>query len=310
MSSCTQLELLEACSKVSGAAVEDIAVFSTYNEELLQDSRKWCVVGFRPCVSKYFTSPVPFGRIRVAMKAFDKSPWASCLMERKQHPAEDTTLSYIDYENKNRQMFRIQKLKDRASQAFVGMRHRAATSHYEHGTAKNNNAVLQASRNGDATQVVTTPSSLLETLNNLFNFDCDPCPIKPQDDAMTTEWGMMNFVNPPFKHTAAFCFRAVEMAVKKDAKTVVICPATIRSVWRYELHKTGAVHAYVFLRSGIRFDGYTREMPLPMNLILIGTPRTQREEVPCFFWDATNTCRRRKPSVYNKDPPNLKAIGW
>lgn len=307
MSSCTQSELLEFCRKIAGES--DIAVFSTYSVEVLKDPRRWCIVGFRPCVSRYFTFPVPFKRIIVTMKAFNKSPWASCLMEKKASPSEPTTLSYAEYVNENRHTFRVEKLKARASRAFVEMRNRAATADYNHGLMKNNNAVLQAGRNGDETQVVVTPSALLEELNKVFNFDFDPCPVFPDQDAMVSDWGMMNYVNPPFRHTAAFCFRAVEMAKNKDAKTVVICPATMRSVWRYELHKTGAVHAYVFLRSGIKFDGYSKEMPLPLNLILIGKPRKQKE-VPCFFWDVTDKETRLKPSIYNKDAPNLETIGW
>ena len=119
----------------------------------------------------------------------------------------------------------------------------------------------------------------------------------------------MNYCNPPFKHAAAFCFRAVEIAKKTGSKTIIICPATVRSVWRYELHKTGAVHGVIFLRSGIKFEGYEKEMPMPLNLLLIGTPK-KLDEVPVFFWDVLDNENRLKPSTENSRAPNLSCIGW
>lgn len=45
-----------------------------------------------------------------------------------------------------------------------------------------------------------TPPELMDELNNEFNFDFDPCPYpKPDDfDGLTSDWGQVNYVNPPF----------------------------------------------------------------------------------------------------------------
>ena len=45
-----------------------------------------------------------------------------------------------------------------------------------------------------------TPPGLYAELDDEFAFDFDPCPFpKPDDfDGLTCEWGMRNYVNPPF----------------------------------------------------------------------------------------------------------------
>lgn len=45
-----------------------------------------------------------------------------------------------------------------------------------------------------------TPPDIYAQLDKEFNFDFDPCPYPLPDgfDGLTCEWGMRNYVNPPF----------------------------------------------------------------------------------------------------------------
>lgn len=43
-----------------------------------------------------------------------------------------------------------------------------------------------------------TPKWLYDTLDSVYNFDFDPCPLNYMIDAMDIEWGISNFVNPPY----------------------------------------------------------------------------------------------------------------
>lgn len=54
--------------------------------------------------------------------------------------------------------------------------------------------------NKDGKHYWLTPPELLNSLNEEFHFDTDPCPFpKPNDyDGLTAEWGLSNYVNPPF----------------------------------------------------------------------------------------------------------------
>lgn len=53
---------------------------------------------------------------------------------------------------------------------------------------------------GDGKHYWLTPPDLFAKLNAEFKFDFDPCPYpKPEDfDGLTCEWGLSNYVNPPF----------------------------------------------------------------------------------------------------------------
>lgn len=54
--------------------------------------------------------------------------------------------------------------------------------------------------NKDGKHYWLTPPALMDELNAEFNFDMDPCPFpKPNDfDGLTMDWGLSNYVNPPF----------------------------------------------------------------------------------------------------------------
>lgn len=76
-----------------------------------------------------------------------------------------------------------------------------------------------------------TPPALMAELNQEFGFTCDACPFpKPDDfDGLTSEWGSVTYVNPPFgsimhdgkkKGPTAWARKAMEEA--KNGKTVVM----------------------------------------------------------------------------------------
>lgn len=85
-----------------------------------------------------------------------------------------------------------------------------------------------------------TPPELYEELHAEFNFDFDPCPFpKPEGfDGLTCEWGMSNYVNPPFgsimhqgpndkkpkkKGPTAWMRKAIEEAAK-GKRVVIVYP--------------------------------------------------------------------------------------
>ncbi len=43
-----------------------------------------------------------------------------------------------------------------------------------------------------------TPRALYQALDAEFCFDYDPCPAKPIENGLESEWGNINFVNPPY----------------------------------------------------------------------------------------------------------------
>lgn len=267
----------------------------------------WALVSFRPDSSGYFCTKDRFNEMVVFDKRFGRSPWPALFLRR------GTGAQYLNYADLVEDTgFFAEGLKMSASADFEEMARQGLTT-FNHGVYKNSEAVLQCGRGDIQRQVVKTPDSLYNMFNSVFHFNHDPCPIFPEFDAMVTEWGSMNYVNPPFTHTGAFAWRAAEQAAKYGHRTVLICPALVQAKWRTQLTLTGHINAVVFLRSGIKFDGYDKKMPLPLNLLLIG-PSTGKgtRKTPVFFWDPLNASMRRKiPSSKSDWPEPLRNVaGW
>ncbi len=55
----------------------------------------------------------------------------------------------------------------------------------------------------------STPKDVYRTLDAEFGFDYDPCPLaeQPLFDGLETEWGEVNFVNPPYSKIKDWCKR-------------------------------------------------------------------------------------------------------
>lgn len=59
---------------------------------------------------------------------------------------------------------------------------------------------IDTSNRKDTRHYWLTPPLLMSKLNERFNFDFDPCPFPRPDgfDGLDVEWGICNWVNPPF----------------------------------------------------------------------------------------------------------------
>lgn len=160
-------------------------------------------------------------------------------------------------------------------------------------------------------QAVKTPKELYDNFNAYFHFDHDPCPIHSDTDAFKTPWGKRNYVNPPFKHAGAFAMRAVQVYKETGGCTVILCPARTSSLWFEWVFNCGYLSAVVFLRSGIKFDGFTNAIPHPMILLCIGTKDGGALGRPPYmlFWDALNT-KRKLESTYQTFVTHFDKIGW
>ena len=76
-----------------------------------------------------------------------------------------------------------------------------------------------------------TPTEIYEKLNNEFHFDFDPCPYpRPEGyNCLKSEWGGVNYVNPPFRRSdgdgfgpTAFVKKAIEQQQKGKCSVILI----------------------------------------------------------------------------------------
>lgn len=125
--------------------------------------------------------------------------------------------------------------------------------------------------NKDGKHYWLTPPDLMERLQSEFKFDFDPCPYpKPDDfDGLTCEWGLSNYVNPPFgsiihmgkkKGPTAWARKAIEEQQKgKDSFLVYPTDKWIHYLLAAgaELRSFGDVHWHA-IEDGSRGPGIGR----------------------------------------------------
>jgi site-specific DNA-methyltransferase (adenine-specific) len=108
-----------------------------------------------------------------------------------------------------------------------------------------------------------TPTDLYNKLNDEFYFDFDPCPINWKEgdpDGLTIEWGISNFVNPPYSNVAKWIEKSY-LEWKKGKRIVMLINA---------ITDTKAFHKYILNNAEIRFiQGRVKfinpENPLKLN---------------------------------------------
>jgi phage N-6-adenine-methyltransferase len=115
-----------------------------------------------------------------------------------------------------------------------------------------------------------TPKKLYDELDAEFNFDFDPCPlnigeIDPSNDGLIIDWGMRNYVNPPYsrKLKEAFVIKAIEES--KKGKLVVMLLPVSTSTKLFHDHIQPNAKEIRFLRGRVKFIGVNTKGVLVNN---------------------------------------------
>jgi len=90
-----------------------------------------------------------------------------------------------------------------------------------------------------------TPPELYDELNKRFCFTHDPCPANwdGKVDGLTSEWGDVNFVNPPYSQVSKWIAKAHEEWKKGKVVVMLINPVT----------DTIAFHKYIYKQAELEF---------------------------------------------------------
>jgi len=102
-----------------------------------------------------------------------------------------------------------------------------------------------------------TPLAIYDPLNSEFNFDFDPCPYQEGEllnDGLKIDWGMVNFVNPPYSPELkkAFVLKAIEEK-KKGKISVLLIPVSTSTKLFHDHIKPNASEIR-FIKGRISFE--------------------------------------------------------
>jgi hypothetical protein len=100
-----------------------------------------------------------------------------------------------------------------------------------------------------------TPDGLYRKLDNEFHFDFDPCPLNATFNGLEIDWGMRNFINPPYNRIDKPKFIAKAFEQWKQGKLcVLLIPAATGTKQFHELLLPNA--EIRFLKGRVAFKGY------------------------------------------------------
>ena len=111
-----------------------------------------------------------------------------------------------------------------------------------------------------------TPKALYQALDAEFGFDYDPCPTKPIESGLESEWGNMNFVNPPYgKEITRWICKGYHESLKGKAVVFLIPSRTDTRWWHDYIMKADEIR---FIRGRLKFDDQKNSAPFPSAIVI------------------------------------------
>ena len=111
-----------------------------------------------------------------------------------------------------------------------------------------------------------TPKAVYQVLDAEFQFDHDPCPTDFKVDGLTSEWGKVNYVNPPYGREIP---KWIEKGFKewKKGKTVVfLIPSRTDTRWWHDyIMKAKEIR---FIKGRLKFKGAINSAPFPSAIVI------------------------------------------
>ena len=107
-----------------------------------------------------------------------------------------------------------------------------------------------------------TPPELYNYLNNRFNFDLDPCPYNEGEileNGLEIEWGLRNYINPPYsqKLKEDFVKKGIH-EMKKGKLCVFLLPVSTSTSLFHDYIKPNAT-SIEFLKGRVKFGKINSE---------------------------------------------------
>lgn len=155
--------------------------------------------------------------------------------------------------------------------------------------------------------VVATPVPMLRDLEREFNQGYpmyDPCPVWPDNiilkDGLTGDWGeekTVCFVNPPYSSIKTWVAKVLEQC-QRGRTIILLIPARPNSKYWDEILWPYATEIR-FLSQKIRFQGFDKDFPIPLCLIVFEPPKGHVTGSPLPVIRHRYTTSNSDPSLEN-----------
>ena len=110
-----------------------------------------------------------------------------------------------------------------------------------------------------------TPKKFYEELNKEFNFDHDPCPNNDLIIGFLGEWGLRNFVNPPYSEINKWMQHGYFQS-KQGKLVVMLVPSRTDTRWWHDYcMKADEIR---FIKGRLKFDEHKNSAPFPSALVV------------------------------------------
>jgi phage N-6-adenine-methyltransferase len=111
-----------------------------------------------------------------------------------------------------------------------------------------------------------TPRALYQALDAEFRFDYDPCPAKPEVNGLESDWGNVNFVNPPYgKEITKWIQKGYEQNLKEKTVVFLLPSRTDTQWWHDYVMKADEIR---FIKGRLKFDDQKNSAPSPSAIAI------------------------------------------
>lgn len=112
-----------------------------------------------------------------------------------------------------------------------------------------------------------TPKAVYQVLDAEFHFDFDPCPANPDFDGLSIEWGLCNFVNPPYgRKISKWVDKALE-EYQKGKIVVLLIASRTDTKWFHKLLRFAS--EIRFIQGRLKFDDQKNTAPFPSAIVIL-----------------------------------------
>lgn len=116
-----------------------------------------------------------------------------------------------------------------------------------------------------ATDHWSTPKEVYDALNVEFKFDFDPCPLGSVGGGLECDWGLSNFVNPPYSDIRNWVAKSYEES-RRERLVVLLIPSRTDTRWWHDyVMKADEIR---FIKGRLKFGGSKNSAPFPSCIVV------------------------------------------